>query len=176
MRNEQARLRANLLGLLFIVFSAFIVGCRTCPASVDTNKTDTLQTEIAQTQTDLTATGKDTENTITIIKTITDDAKDSGEIPKEKVVTLIKYIDQSAAQIKAHNEIIAGLNKQITAYNKSRISDNLSASLIIADKENKYHAEKNKASGLLKWALIASFIALVLACILWLPKLLKFII
>jgi len=173
MEDGQKRFGTGVLALLLIVFSAFIIGCRTCPASVDTTKTDTLQTEIAQTQTDLTDTGKDTETTITIIKTITDDAKVTGEIPKEKVVTLIKYVDQSAAQIKAHNEIIAGLNKQITAYNKSRISDNLSASLIIADKENKYHAEKNKSSGLLKWALIASFIALVLACILFLPKLIK---
>jgi len=159
-----------------LIIISIITGCRTCPSSVDTTKTDILQADISQTQTDLTATGKDVETSITIIKTITDDAKDSGEIPKEKVATLIKYVDQSAAQIKAHNEIIAGLNKQITAYNKSRISDNLSASLIIADKENKYQAEKNRSSVLLKWALIASSIALVLACILWLPKLLKFII
>ena len=175
MRNEQARLRASLLGLLFIVFSAFIVGCRTYPASVDTSKTDILQTEVFETQTAVTQEATELSGTIDQIKTITDDAK-GGIISPEKTVTLIKYVDLSVKQKDIQLATILQLNKQIANYSKSRISDNLSFSLQLTDKEKQLQAEKKTASNRLKWATIASFIALVLACILFLPKMIKFII
>jgi len=126
-----------------------------------------------QTQTEIVSTGNDVANTIDDIKAITDGAKVTGEIPKEKVVTLIKYVDQSAEQIKAHNAVVKTLTGKISELERSRIADNSSASKAIADKQSEIDREKIKASIFFRWALIATGIALVLAGILWLPKLLK---
>ena len=148
--------------------------CRTVP-SLDTSKTDLAGIEVMEMQTDIAVSGKDLASTIDDIKAITDDAKDSGELPKEKVIKVVEYVDKSATQVKALNETIAKQTGQITALEKSRITDNSAASKAIAEKQGEIDREKIKASIFFRWALIATGIALILAGILWLPKLLKLI-
>ena len=161
--------------LLFACLFAFTLGsCKTIP-TIDTSKTDALFVDVIETQTEVITTGNDVANTIDDIKAITDDAKVTGEIPNEKVVTLIKYVDQSAEQIKAHNAVVKTLTTQITELERSRITDNTDASKAISEKQGEIDREKIKASIFFRWALIATGIALVLAGILWLPKLLKLI-
>lgn len=112
---------------LFIILCTLFVlnafSCKSVPP-VDTSHTDKQFIEVVKAQTEVITTGKDVESTIGDIKTITDDAKVSGEIPKEKVITLIKYVDQSAEQIKQHNEKVKELNKEIITLEESRINDN----------------------------------------------------
>lgn len=161
--------------LLLACLFAFTLGsCKTIPA-IDTSKTDALFFYVIETQTEVITTGNDVANTIDDIKAITDDAKATGEIPKEKVITLSKYVDQSAEQIKAHNAVVKTLTGKITELERSRINDNSNASKVIADKQSEIDREKIKASIFFRWALIATGIALVLAGMLWLPKVLKII-
>lgn len=148
--------------------------CRTV-TSIDTSKTDEKFIDVIDSQTEVITSGKEIENTIDDIKVITDDAKATGEIPKDKVHTIIKYVDLSSEQIKDHNEKIKVLIGKITDLERSRITDNLEASKLIADKQTEIDKSKIKASIFFKWALIATVLALVLAGILWLPKLLKLI-
>ena len=170
--NEPAKRGIMLLSACLL---ALVLGsCRTVPA-IDTSKTDALFVDVIETQAEVITTGSDVANTIDDIKAITDDAKATGEIPKEKVITLIKYVDQSAEQIKAHNAVVKTLTDKITDLERSRITDNSNASKVIADKQGEIDREKIKASIFFRWALIATGIALVLAGILWLPKLLKLI-
>ena len=112
-----------VLGVLLCCACLVSNACRTLP-SVDTSKTDGLFVDVIDTQTKVVDTGNDVEKTIVNIKVITDDAKGTGEIPKDKIVTLIKYVDHSSEQIKAHNEIVKDLTGKITELEKSRQEDN----------------------------------------------------
>jgi len=170
--NETAKRSCMLL--LACMFAFTLGSCKTIPA-IDTSKTDGLFVDVIETQTEVITTGNDVANTIDDIKAITDDAKVTGEIPNEKVVTLIKYVDQSAEQIKAHNAVVKTLSGKITELERSRIIDNSNASKVIADKQGEIDKEKIKASIFFRWALIATGIALALAGIMFLPKLLKLI-
>lgn len=163
--------RAILLCTLCFLFA----GCASAPSIIDTSKTDLLGVDVMQTQTDIAVSGKDIASTIDDLKVITDSAKETGEIPKEKVVKVIEYVDRSASQVKTLNETISKHTGQITSLEKSRITDNANASKVIAEKQTEIDKQKIKASIFLRWALIATGIALVLAGILWLPKLLKLI-
>ena len=155
---------------IFILLICFaLVSCHSVPA-IDTTKTDLLAIDVMETQTEIVSTGKDVEATISDIKEITDEAKTTGEIPKEKVTTLIKYVDLSAEQIKKHNEKTEKLTKKISELERSRIIDNSQNAKAIADKETQYQRDKVKASIFLKWALIATVCALVLAGFLFWPK------
>ena len=166
-RNERTILAMVICYLCFILGS-----CRTVPA-IDTSKTDLLGVDVMQTQTEIVFTGKDLESTIDDIKTLTDDAKVTGEIQKDKVIKVVEYVDKSVVQVKALNEMISKQTGQISTLEKSRITDNSVASKAIADKQGEIDKEKIKASIFFRWALIATVIALALAGILWLPKLLK---
>lgn len=168
-RNERTILAMVICYLCFILGS-----CRTVPA-IDTSKTDLLGIDVMQTQTEIATSGKDLESTIDDIKAITDDAKVTGDIPKEKVVKVIEYVDKSASQVKALNEMISKQTGKISTLEKSRITDNADSSKAIADKQNEVDKAKIKASIFLRWALISTGIALVFAGILWFPKLLKLI-
>ena len=165
-------------GLFYILLCgllvSFVSSCRTVP-SIDTSKTDLIGVDVMQTQTEIATSGKDLATTIDDIKAITDDAKVSGEISKEKVIKVVEYVDKSAGQVKALNETIAKQTGQISTLEKSRITDNSVASKAIADKQGEIDREKTKASICFRWALIVTVISLVLAGILWLPKLLKLI-
>lgn len=148
--------------------------CRTVPA-LDTSKTDLAGIEVMKTQTDIAVSGKDLASTIDDIKAITDSAKKSGELSKDKVIKVVEYVDRSSSQVKELNETITKQTGQISTLEKSRITDNSVASKAIADKQSEIDKAKIKASIFFRWALIATGIALVLAGILWLPKLLKLI-
>lgn len=156
--------------LCIVAFSS----CRTVP-SLDTSKTDLAGIEVMETQTDIAVSGKDLASTIDDIKTITDNAKETGDLSKDKVIKVVEYVDKSAVQVKALNETIAKQTGQISTLEKSRITDNSVASKAIADKQGEIDREKIKASIFFRWALISTVIAIVLAGILWLPKLLKLI-
>lgn len=167
---------AQIILAMAICYCLFFLGsCRTVPNILDTTKTDLIAVDVMQTQTEIVSTGKDIEATISDIKTITDDAKVTGEIPKEKVVKVVEYVDRSASQVKTLNETISKQTVQITVLEKSRITDNQDSSKLIAEKQTEIDKQKIKASIYFKWALIATVIALVLSGILWLPKLLKLI-
>lgn len=166
-RNERTFLAMAVCYLCFILGS-----CRTVPA-IDTSKTDALFVDVIETQTEVITTGNDVANTIDDIKAITDDAKVSGEIPKEKVVKVIEYVDKSSIQVKALNEMISKQTGKISTLEKSRITDNADYAKAIADKQNEIDKAKIKASIFFRWALISTGIALILAGIIWLPKLLK---
>ena len=170
--NETAK--RSIMLLCSCLFAFTLGSCKTIPA-IDTSKTDGLFVDVIETQTEVITTGNDVANTIDNIKTITDDAKATGEIPKEKIITLIKYVDQSAEQISEHIENIKKLTRQNNELNKSRILDTSNASKVIADKQGEIDREKMKASIFFRWALIATGIALALAGIMFLPKLLKLI-
>lgn len=160
--------------VILLIVSVFIfASCRTVPIALDTSKTDKLFVDVIDTQSKVVDTGNEVASTIENIKDITDDAKTTGEISKEKVVTLIKYVDRSAEQIKEHNTIVNDLTRKIIELERYRISDNENASKVIAIKQNELDKAKIKASIFFKWALIATGLALVLAGILWLPKLVK---
>lgn len=160
--------------IILLIVSVFILAsCHTVPVALDTLKTDKLFVDVIDTQSKVVDTGNEVASTIDKVKDITDDAKTTGEIPKEKVVTLIKYVDQSSEQMKAHNATVTDLTSKITALERSRISDNEDASKVIASKQNEIDKEKIKASIFFKWALIATGIALFLACVIVLPKLVR---
>lgn len=166
---------AQVILAMVVCYLCFILGsCRTMP-DIDTSKTDFIGIDIMQTQTEIAISGKDLASTIDNIKVITDETKISGEISKDKIVKVIECIDRSSIQVKTMNETIAKQTGQIASLEKSRISDNANASKVIADKQNEIDNTKIKASIFFRWALIASGIALVLAGILWLPKLLRLI-
>lgn len=171
--NETAKRGCMLL--LACLFTFTLGSCKTITA-IDTSKTDSLFVDVIETQTEVITTGNDVANTIDDIKAITDDAKVTCEIPKEKVITLIKYVDQSAEQIKAHNAVAKTLADKITDLERSRIDDNSNTFKVIAEKQGEIDRQKTKASIFFRWALIATVIAFVLAGILWLPKLLKMLI
>ena len=172
MKNETKKSGVIVLYILCVLFA--FISCQTV-TPIDTSKTDVLFVDVIETQTEVVSTGNNIANTIGDIKAITDDAKVTGEIPKEKVVTLIKYVDQSEEQIKAHNAVVKTLTGKITELERLRIADNSNASKAIADKQGEIDKEKIKASIFFRWALIASGIALALAGIMFLPKLLKLI-
>ena len=162
----------KLLIILACLFA--LVGCTTV-APIDTSKTDGAYVDVIDAQTEVIISGKDVESIIEGIKVITDDAKVSGEIPKDKTVTLIQYVDRSAAQIKAHNETVKVLSGKISTLEKSRIDDNKKSSGIISGLQKDLDKAKAKAGIYFKWAAIASIIAIGLAAIMFLPKLLKLV-
>ena len=167
--------RIPCIVLVLACFCAFAFSsCRTVP-DIDTSKTDVLFMDVIETQTEVITTGNDVANTIDDIKAITDDAKVTGEIPKEKVVTLIKYVDVLKQQDDAHNQAVTKQTGLLPDYERSRQNDNANHAVELVIKEGQYQSEKIKASIFFRWALIATVIALVLAGILWLPKLLKLI-
>lgn len=128
--------------IIISALSILLTGCATAPVPVLVNAT---QTEIA-------STGATVAGDIATVKEITDVAKITGEIPKESVPTVIKYVD------KAHDDV-AELNKLIEKQTK-----NISTMTIEIDKY------KEKASIYFKWALIASLVVLVLGLLLFAPK------
>ena len=162
--------------LLLVLFVSLLVltGCTTI-APIDTSKTDGAYVDVIDAQTEVIISGKDVESSIDGIKVITDGAKESGIITKDKTVTLIKYVDRSAEQIKAHNETIKVLSGKISTLEKSRIDDNKKASGIISGLQKDLDKAKAKAGVYFKWAAIASLVAIGLAAIMFLPKLLKFL-
>ena len=163
-----------VLGVVLCCACLVFNACRTVTV-LDTSKTDLAGIEVMETQTDIAVSGKELSATIDVIKTITDSAKDSGELTKEKVIKVIEYVDKSSSQVKSLNETISKQTAQISMLEKSRVNDNYKAEKAIAYKQGEIDKEKIKASIFLRWALIATGIALILAGILWLPKLLKLI-
>ena len=173
MKNETRK--TMLYIVLCVMFIFTFNSCKTLPIALDTSNTDTHAVDVMQTQTDITGSAKELESTIGNIKDITDTAKTTGELSKEKIVKVIEYVDKSSSQVKVLNETIAKQTEQIATLEKSRIEDNSSASKLVSNKQNQIDKEKIKASIFFRWALIATVIALVLAVVLWLPKLLKLI-
>lgn len=162
--------------LLLVLFVSLLVltGCTTV-APIDTSKTDGAYVDVIDAETEVIISGKDVESTIAGIKVITDDAKVSGEIPKDKTVMLIQYVDRSATQIKEHNDKIKVLASNIAMLEKSRVADKAIYSKVIAVCQKDLDKAKAKAGIYFKWAAIASLAAIGLAAIMFLQKLLKLI-
>jgi len=108
----------------YLLLMPFIISCRTVPTIIDTPETDLKSVSVMQAQTEIVSTGKDLQSSIATIKVITDEAKSTGEIPKEKVQTVIKYVDNSAMQIEKLNIQIQDQTKNIAELEQSRIKDN----------------------------------------------------
>lgn len=108
----------------YLLLIPLIISCKTAPTIIDTPKTDLKAVDVMQAQTEIVSTGKDLQSSIATIKVITDEAKSTGEIPKEKVQTVIKYVDNSAMQIEKLNIQIQDQTKNIAELEQSRIQDN----------------------------------------------------
>lgn len=114
---------------------ACLLGCKSVPTPIDTNKTDGIAVETI-------VNGKDLEKTIDDIKTITEDAKNAGVIAKKDTPRVIEYVDKSARQVKQ-------LNAQLLSLEKSRKDDNKkmgdminSQAVVISTLKSKYEAAR----------------------------------
>jgi ribosomal protein L10 len=170
--------KAMLLVVLYCVCFIALVSCQSI-AQVSTAQTDGLFTEVVKGQTAIAASGKEIADTSKVLTDTVTDIANAGTVTKEQIKTLVVYTDKNTglvAQVKTLNEKIDQQGLVIDQTSKSRLSDNASFSAVIAQKIEAYKAEQIKASTRLGWALIATGIALVLAGIIWLPKIIKKII
>ena len=171
MKNEARK--PNLLGFLPVVYILVLCSCQT--VKVSTAQTDALFTDVQKNQTEIVDTGKQISDTTKVITETVADISKAGTITPTQIKTLVVYTQDNSAQVKTLNEKLAEQTVVIDQTGKSRLSDNASFSTVIAQKTSELKGEKLKASTRLVWALIATGIALVLAGMRWLPKLLKII-
>ena len=108
----------------YLLLIPFIISCKTAPVIFDTHETDLKSFDVIQAQNEITSTGNELQSSIATVKVITDEAKSTGDIPKEKVQTVIKYVDNSAMQIEKLNIQIQDQTKNIAELEQSRIKDN----------------------------------------------------
>jgi len=125
-----------------------LVSCKTVTTAIDTSNTDKLAIEtIVQ--------GKDLEATITDIKTITDNAKETGEISKPDTVKIIEYVDKSKTQVTE-------LNTKLLASETSRIEDNKKMGNTINEQASTISSLKDQRDAAKKWLFISLIINAVL--------------
>ena len=126
--------------------SILFVGCHSLPISVDTSKTDLLALDVVTTQTEIASTGKEVQASIEAVKVITDEAKATGEIQKDKTEVVIKYVDKSASLIASLNQQIKKQTEQIANSEKSRITDNKNNSDLVLKFSEQVASLKRKVS------------------------------
>ena len=152
-----------------------LVSCQTVK-QVSTEQTDGLFAEVMDGQAAIADVGKQIADTAAVIDKTVSDIASSGAVTKEQIKTLVVYTDKNTglvAQVETLNNKISQQTLVIDQTSKSRLGDNASFSAVIAQNKQRYEAEKIKASTRLVWALIATGIALVLACILFHPYIKK---
>ena len=137
---------------LLLLIPFVFLGCKTVPIVIDTNQTDEIATETI-------VKGKDLESTISDIKAITDDAKQSGSINTQNTIKIIEYVDTASDQVK-------DLNRKILDLEKSRKIDNAVFGKTIGTLSSKIETLENNISTRNKIILALSIpLAIILLCV-----------
>ena len=125
---------------LIFALPILVIGCASQPKSVN------------ETQTEIAVSAATVAGDIATVKEITDKAKSTGEITKQDLPVVIKYVDKAHDDVVALNSLIEKQTKNISTMTKT------------------IEKEKAKSSILFKWAIIASIIAAALAFILYISR------
>jgi malonyl CoA-acyl carrier protein transacylase len=131
----------------------FLSSCSTVPHGGVTSAVD-----IMEAQTVITGTATELSASIEAVKTITDETKRSGEIPKEKTREVIKYIDLSSSLVASLKEELSGQTARVAEFERRRIEDNAKYESSIDDLTSKNASLKEKLSARLVVILILSFV------------------
>lgn len=78
-----------------------------CACLVFASCASTPAPSVSATQTEIATTGATLTGDIATVKEITDKAKTTGEISKQDLPVVIKYVDKSAEEVKTLNALIA---------------------------------------------------------------------